>query len=197
MVLGGVTHIAEGTVILRLRVFSLFTIMRCRFLMISIGAGMKKIILVFAVFITATFSSTAVDYPNPAEEYVNDFAGVISDADAGRIRALLGNIESQTGIEITVTTINSLADYQAGTNLRSYAAQLFDKWGVGDSRRNDGVMILFSNKDREVWIEAGLGYNNRFNAEFQKVVDTEMLPYFREGTIPEDYTKEPPASVES
>ncbi len=146
---------------------------------------MKKTLLLCVLLFSACLPVAAVDFPAAVDEYVNDFANVISDADAKRIRDLLGNIESQTGIEITVTTIESLAEYQAGTSLRSFAAQLFDSWGVGDSQRNDGIMILFSNKDREVWIEAGLGYNHKYNAEFQKVVDENMLPYFRD----EEYSR--------
>lgn len=142
---------------------------------------MKKALLVCAVFVVAAFSSLAVEYPDQADDFVNDFGKVISEADTGRIRSLLDNIDSQAGVHITVTTINSLADYRAEASLRDYAAQLFDRWGVGDSRKNNGIMILFSSQDREVWIEAGLGYNNRYNAEFQEVVDTDMLPYFREG----------------
>lgn len=145
---------------------------------------MRKILLCL-IIIVVSLPAIAVDYPDPVEEYVNDFAKVISPADTNQIRGLLGQIEKETGIEITVVTITGLADYEAATDLRQYAAQLFDKWGVGDAKRNDGVMLLFSLGDSEVWIEMGSGYAHRHNDALQQVVDSKMLPYFKTG----DYSR--------
>lgn len=136
-------------------------------------------------FVTAVLPAFAAVYPPPTEEYVNDFAGVISPGDAGRIRELLARVEREAGIEITVVTIASLEEQGASSSLRRYAAGLFDSWGVGDSRRSDGVMLLFSLGDREVWVEMGAGYQSRHDAALQEVVDSRMLPYFRDG----DYSR--------
>ncbi|MCC8189674.1 MAG: TPM domain-containing protein, partial [Planctomycetes bacterium] len=94
----------------------------------------------------------AGEYPEPIEKYVNDFADVITESDASRIRNALSAVDEQTGIEITVVTIPDLAAVNSRDSLRHYAAGLFDHWGVGDARRNNGIMILFSLGDREVWI---------------------------------------------
>lgn len=141
---------------------------------------MRRIALIAVFLIAAAAPAMALSFPPPQNDYVSDYAEVLSEQDSEAIFKLFERVEDQTGIEITLVTIASLSDYEA-TNLRTYAANLFDTWGVGDKKKNNGVLILFSKGDREVWIEMGAGYRNYFDADLQTMVDAKMLPYFKAG----------------
>lgn len=144
---------------------------------------MKKLILIFLILLMPAVTALAqTSYPDYSNEYVNDFARIMTQRDTDDLMDALGALERQTGIEIVVVTIKSLADYGAqDMALPTYAANLFDSWGVGHKEANNGLMILFSLNDREVWIEMGQGYAGQYNTQLQNVVDSRMLPYFREG----------------
>src|SRR5260370_9429627 len=44
-----------------------------------------------------------------------------------------------------------------GSDIESYAVDLFKKWGIGDKASNRGVLILYAIDDRKSRIEVGYG----------------------------------------
>jgi uncharacterized protein len=126
--------------------------------------------------------SAEVTYPQPENPYINDFAKVLSSADDAAMRRSLEDLQKQTGIQMVVVTVNAVAGYGGeALPFPTYAAQLFDRWGIGDKTANTGILIFFSLKDRETWIEMGLGYKHRFDREIQQIVDVNMIPQFKTG----------------
>ncbi|HEX2618657.1 MAG TPA: TPM domain-containing protein [Phototrophicaceae bacterium] len=118
-------------------------------------------------------------YPQYTDIYVNDFAGIISDANEQDLRQRL-EVLWDSGVETVVVTVNSYTDY--GTNATSFedfVTHLFNYWGVGDSD-SDGVMILVAVKDRKVRIEVGSSYESTQNSAMQGVINEFMLPRFRQ-----------------
>jgi len=121
-------------------------------------------------------------YPEPISLHVNDYADVIRVGTRQLIDNAFSDLKEETGIEAVVVTINSIHDYDTGDRtIESFATNLFNEWGVGDSEKNDGVMILVAVKDREVRIEVGSGYGRGQDANMQEVIDEFMLPSFRLG----------------
>jgi uncharacterized protein len=124
----------------------------------------------------------ASGYPSPRENYINDFAGVLQPLDARLLRERLQSLEKQTGIEGTVVTVKSMAQYQTGTtNVETFAAALFNKWGVGNKPQNDGFMILLAVQDRKCRVELGDGYGSHYEARMKQIVEQAMVPRFSAG----------------
>lgn len=121
----------------------------------------------------------AQDLPDYQEIYVNDFAELLPDAQEEEIRAKLKQLRDDHGIEFTVVTIRWMNDYGHHGAIEPFATQLFNKWGVGDADRNDGVMLLVSRYDREMRIEVGSGYGTAKNAPMKAIIEGDILPYFR------------------
>jgi uncharacterized membrane protein YgcG len=120
-------------------------------------------------------------YPQPTDKYVNDYAKVITSSDEKSIRTMLADLEAQTGIEATVLTINSIYDYDTDDKtIESFATNLFNTWGIGDREKNNGFMILVAVDDRRVRIELGSGYSSEMDQAMQRVINEDMLPYFRQ-----------------
>jgi uncharacterized protein len=127
-------------------------------------------------------ASATIGYPKSVDKYVNDFAQVIDAADAQRIKDMLGSVEDQTGIEVSVVTINSMQDYQGtGSTIELFATALFNTWGIGKADKNNGILLLVAVKDRKMRIELGSGYPSSYDAVSAKIISTAIVPYFKEG----------------
>jgi uncharacterized protein len=121
-------------------------------------------------------------YPKPADDYVNDFAGVMSKPDSETIRKMFKELENKTGIEALVVTINSIDDYnknKGDATIESFATNLFNTWGIGHKKENNGVLILVAVKDRKCRIELGKGYGRIYDPVMKQVIDENMIPYFK------------------
>jgi len=118
--------------------------------------------------------------PDYSSTTLNDFAGLLSEDTAPRVEAALAKLKSDHDIEMTVVTLESRHDFGHWATMERFATALFNKWGVGDAERNDGIMVLVLRGDREMRIELGMGYNRDFDWVAQKVIDEFFLPRFRE-----------------
>ncbi|ARE38880.1 Beta-propeller domains of methanol dehydrogenase type [Rhodovulum sp. P5] len=119
-------------------------------------------------------------WPDHADLYVNDIAGIIDAPAEDRLRAILRALRSDTGVEMTVLTIGARRDYVEGETLAGFAKTLFNIWGVGDAERNDGILVLVAHDDRAMRIALGSGYSSDWNTVAQAVIDDSFLPRFRE-----------------
>jgi uncharacterized membrane protein YgcG len=121
-------------------------------------------------------------YPQPQDNYVNDYAGLLTVRHAGKIRKSFAKLEERRGVEAVVVTINSIRDYPTGdTTIESFATNLFNTWGIGHKEKNDGVLILVTVKDRECRIELGAGYGTAYDSAMKSVIDKKMIPCFKKG----------------
>ena len=82
------------------------------------------------LFFLSPVYALEVDYPDYVG-YVNDFAGILDNASASDLEALITSIEKNTGAEIAVVTIDTLE----GITIEEYAVVLFEKWGIGKAER--------------------------------------------------------------
>lgn len=140
---------------------------------------MKNFIFIL-LLLTTHLSILHADYPQAESTYFNDWAEVVSPGDAAEIIKMAKDLEHQTGIELVVVTIDSIYDYDTGDNsLESFATNLFNRWGVGDKKKNNGVMLLVAVKDRNVRIELGRGYGHRYDDVMKEVIDKRIIPHFK------------------
>src|SRR5437667_12684941 len=86
-------------------------------------------------------------------DYVNDFAHVLDQTTIAQLDNICQQIDQKAHAQIAVVTINSLE----GSDIESYAVDLFHKWGVGSKAANRGVLILLAVKDHRYRIEVGYG----------------------------------------
>jgi len=129
-------------------------------------------------------TASAANYPAATDDYVNDIAGVLTPADAQSIKKEFAVLERQSGKEFTLVTFNSLSDYAADSEgLERFATGLFNEWGVGDKKKNDGVLIALAVKDQEVRIVLGEGYPASFDRKAKDIIETSMVPHFKDGDL--------------
>ncbi len=88
-----------------------------------------------------------------ATDYVNDFAHVLDQGTIAQLDDICQQIDQKAHAQIAVVTINSLD----GSDIDSYAVDLFKKWGIGSKATDHGVLILLAVQDRKYRIEVGYG----------------------------------------
>ena len=143
-----------------------------------------KFSLIAWTFVLMVLSGTLVKgqggYPTSTDDYVNDYAGIINQPDLEGIREMFKNVEYQTGIEAVVVTIDSIRDHHTGDDsIESFATNLFNTWGIGHKKEDNGVLILVAVKDRKCRIELGRGYGRKYDSVMKQIIDEKMLPYFK------------------
>lgn len=85
--------------------------------------------------------------------YVNDYANVLDPATKVRIENICQQVDQKAKAQITLITIHTLD----GSDIESFAMDLFHKWGVGYKGTDRGVMILYVIQDRRARVEVGYG----------------------------------------
>lgn len=129
-------------------------------------------------------AALAQSFPEPLSDTVNDFADLLTTEQAADISASLRAARDETGVHIVLTIIAQQADYGSDARFADFATQWFNAWGIGDATRNDGVLILVSAGDREMRIVLGDAYGPVWDGRAQRVIDTAMLPAFRDEDYP-------------
>ena len=85
--------------------------------------------------------------------YVNDFAAVLDQSTKSQIENLCREVDDKAHAQIALVTINTLD----GSDIESYAVDLFHQWGIGSKQTNRGVLILYAIQDHRARIEVGYG----------------------------------------
>jgi uncharacterized protein len=113
-----------------------------------------KIALLAAVALAITVVAHAepISQLHPTD-YVNDFAHVLDANTIAQLDDIAQQINQKAYAQIAVVTVNSLD----GSDIESYAVDLFKKWGIGSKSTNRGVLILLAVRDRSYRIEVGYG----------------------------------------
>jgi uncharacterized protein len=120
--------------------------------------------------------AAAQTFPKPGGR-VNDFANVIDPATEAEIDRRLDQLEQQTSSEIAVATIQSLG----GVASTEYANRLFKEWGVGQEKRDNGVLVVIAIEDRDMAIEVGYGLEGVLpDGLAGQVIREDFTPRFRE-----------------
>ena len=112
------------------------------------------------------------------DKFVFDNERAFTTEQIHRLDTLFRGHESRTTNEIVLVTTDS---YQGQPDLYGFAATFGEVIGVGKKKKNNGVVIAFSKKLREVYIATGVGTEKVMaDARCKSYIDSLMLPLFRE-----------------
>lgn len=129
------------------------------------------------VLLCATPALGARDVPALSGR-VNDTAQMIDAATRDRLERKLEAFESQTGAQIAVLTIASLA----GEPIEEYSIKAAQSWKLGRKGVDDGVLLVIARDDRQMRIEVGYGLEATLtDAHCRRINDNVLRPAFRAG----------------
>ena len=118
-------------------------------------AALRGIALLFCL-VTAVY---ALDFPTLTGRVV-DQAGIMSAASRSAVEGKLKDLEDKSGIQLVVATVKSLQ----GSDIETYANQLFRTWQLGEEQKNNGVLLLVAPNEHKVRIEVGYGLESTLTA---------------------------------
>ncbi len=136
----------------------------------------------FLLFALVFWSHAALaqTFPDYGSTTVNDLADVLSPAEETTLSQQLETLKQETGVEMTVLTLETQTDYAPDLTLEQFATRLFDHWGIGDASRNDGVLVLVIKEDRAMRLELGKAYGRAWDNRAQRIVDKVFVPAFKD-----------------
>lgn len=145
---------------------------------------MKKILFILSaafIILSAPFPAKAdFSVPQPADDYINDYAGVITATDKASISAMLRQVSLKTGTQVSVVTVKSADEYNPGLDPEAFALAIFNSWRL-EEKTGKAMLIFVSIKDRQVTMELGNAKQGFYDNLMHKVVKDRMLPNFKEG----------------
>jgi uncharacterized protein len=137
------------------------------------------------VLLAQRYSSFIKDLPRPAR-VVNDFGNFLLSSEENALEKELISYRKKTGNAIVIITLSTLTDNKTGTtwSVEETSLQYFSKWGIGDKKKNNGVLLLISKEPRRVRITTGTGVENKLpDNECQRIVNETIVPKFKSGMI--------------
>ena len=108
---------------------------------------------------------------------VNDFANIIDVSKERSIAQKIQSFERETGHEIGVLTVDRLP---AGRSIESFAIEVARAWGVGKAERDNGVLLVIAQIDRQMRIEVGYGLEGQLtDVSAHRIIRRVLIPAFR------------------
>jgi uncharacterized protein len=137
---------------------------------------LRTALLVLVLLAAAGAAIVAQELPSP-QGFVNDFAGVIPSEDEAAMRGIITAVREQTGAEIAVVTVESMAPY---ATIEDYGVALAEAWGVGSEADDAGAILIVALEEREVRLEVGYGLEGAIpDGRAGAILDDYVLPDLR------------------
>jgi len=125
----------------------------------------------------ASLAAFALDFP-PLTGRVVDQANVLSPLVRSDVAAQSKELEDKSGIQLVVATVPSLQ----GSDIETYANQLFRAWQLGQAQKNNGVLLLVAPNERKLRIEVGYGLEGTLtDALASTIVSGAIVPHLKRG----------------
>jgi uncharacterized protein len=118
-------------------------------------------------------SPKKAEYP-AYSNYVNDTADMISPATEQKLNALAADLDKQTGAQVAVLTVPTTAP----ETIEQYAVGVFSKWGIGQEKQDNGVLLLIApenDSNSRIKIEVGYGLEGALTDIQAKHIITELM----------------------
>lgn len=111
------------------------------------------------------------------EGWVNDFESALDADQKLELETLISNYEAESSNEIALVLVDNFGPYQ---DVAEYTAELGNKWGVGKTGANNGVVFLVSISKRVVRISTGKGLEEVLTDQVcQEIINNYIIPQFK------------------
>ncbi len=126
------------------------------------------------LFGTDTF---AADFPDRSSTLITDYTNTLDARSIQTLEQQLVAFNDSTSTQIAIVIMSSTGSYE----IKDYAAQLGEKWGIGQKGKNNGVILLIAKDDRRMAIQVGYGLEPVLtDALSKRIIEQVLVPAFKE-----------------
>jgi uncharacterized protein len=141
---------------------------------------MKKL-LILVFFLSGIYTNAQFTIPKvPSfQTSVYDYADLLNPTEEKELEDKLVRYSDSTTTQIVVITIDDLKGESIGILTPRWAHE----WGIGQEKEYNGILILLSKNDREIWISPGYGVEDRLTAGINgELIRNIIIPEFKAGS---------------
>lgn len=107
---------------------------------------------------------------------VYDYINLLGASEKSNLESKLIRYSDTTSTQIVVAIISSTE----GENINYLGAKWGEKWGIGQAKEDNGVLILLAKDDRKIGINTGYGMEHLLtDAMSKRIIERDIIPYFR------------------
>ncbi|HUH27828.1 TPM domain-containing protein [Gelidibacter sp.] len=108
---------------------------------------------------------------------VYQYIPLLSESQKNSLEQKLIKYSDTTSTQIVIAIISTTQ----GENINYLGAQWGQKWGIGQEKEDNGILILLARDDRKIAINTGYGTEHLLtDAMSKRIIERDILPYFRQ-----------------
>ena len=141
----------------------------------SLRASIISGLLLCTLVVSAQFDIP----PKPdLETSVYDYIELLSPVEKTSLEQKLINYADSTSTQIVLAIISSTE----GEDINYLGANWGHKWGIGQEKEDNGILILLAREDRRIGINTGYGVEGALTDNLSKrIIENVIIPEFRDG----------------
>lgn len=136
-----------------------------------------RALVIFCFVWLAASRAGAADIPFLTGRVVDE-ANILSEAARARLTATLKAHENTTTNQVVVLTVPTIGSQ----SIEEYAVKAFESWKLGQTGKDNGVLVVVVPQDRKMRIEVGYGLEGTLtDGTAGQIIRTWMTPAFKAG----------------
>lgn len=136
------------------------------------------IVLLALLFVQLAFSQFTIPDKPSLQTSVYDYANILTSLQKSDLENKLIRYSDSTSTQIVVITVKTIKGESIGILTPRWA----QKWGIGDAKKDNGVLILLAEKEHQIWIAPGYGAEIKLTAGINgTIVRNIIIPEFKRG----------------
>ena len=140
--------------------------------------AVPRALAVLALCLGASLAAWAQELPPVPTSWFNDYAGLVSAEDAGRLDQKLRQLDQETSTQVVIAVFPELPS----PSLEDFTIRTAESWRVGRADLDNGAILFLFVEDRQMRIEVGYGLEGALpDALARRILDEQVVPRFRKG----------------
>jgi uncharacterized protein len=137
-------------------------------------------ILIFLLGTTFAFSQFTVPKKPDFQTSVYDYANVLSANEKAQLEEKLIKYSDSTTTQIVFISTETINNEDIGILTPRWAQE----WGIGDAKKDNGILILLAKQERKIYIAPGYGVEDRLVAGINgEIIRNIIIPEFKAGSF--------------
>jgi uncharacterized protein len=130
------------------------------------------------LLLVPALAGAAPELPPAPSQHFNDYAQLVTPAEASRLDQKLRALEQSSTVQLVVAIFPELPS----PSLEDFTVRTAQAWGIGQKQPDNGAVLFVFVKDRKSRLEVGYGLEDEIpDATARRILQDVMSPYFKQG----------------